>query len=199
MNISSEEMASNAYLRDQALQAAQLGLEYGELYLRSQPTVIADAVFKDNGTTDNDFDIDNDGVSCRGGLCIPANFIQSTPPIEERWVRDPGSDVWSNSDQHIVVPTAFLTPFFDGSPPPPLPPRFIIEFMGHTQSVQNGEQIASRCDTLPQDGVISLAEGRSEYPFCLTDPRLFRITALGTAGVANNPVEVMLQSTYISL
>lgn len=198
MNLSSEEMASNAYLRDQALQAAQLGLEYGETYLRAQPIAIANAVFKTGGTTDNDFDNNNDGNNCLNGLCIPVNFIGGDNRLGH-WVRG-ANDVWSpGSNTHIEVPAAIMEAFFPaGEPQPPFPPRFIIEFMGHTQGIEGGQQIASICDNLPQDGVISPAEGRSAYPFCLTDPRLFRITALGTAGAVGNPVEIMLQSTFIT-
>ena len=198
MNLSSEEMASNSYLRDQALQAAQLGLEYGETYLRAQPIAIANAVFKSGGATDNDFDNNNDGNNCLNGLCIPVNFIAGDNRLGQ-WVRNASGDVWSTASTHIEVPAAITGTFFPaGEPQPPFPPRFIIEFMGHTQGVEAKEQIASVCDNSPQDGIISLFEGRSGYPFCLTDPRLFRITALGTAGAADNPVEVMLQSTFIT-
>lgn len=198
MNISSEEMASNAYLRDKALQAAQLGLEYGETYLRAQPVLIANAVFRNAGSSDNDFDNDNDGDTCENGFCIPVNFIPGNNG-RAHWVRNPGNDVWSNQGSHIEVPAAITSVFFPATEPlPPENPRFIIEFMGHVHGVQNDEKIDSKCDILPQDGIISEAEGRSTYPFCLTDPRLFRITALGTAGADNNPVEVMLQSTFIT-
>jgi len=196
MNLSSEEMASNSYLRDQALQAAQLGLEFGEAYVRSQPTAIADAVFRSNGATDNDFDNGNDGDDCTNGHCIPSNYIANNTDTGQ-WVLS-DNDVWDNGD-NIAVPAAITSQFFPtGGSQPPFPPRFIVEFMGHTQGVQGGEQIASKCDTLPQDGIVTEAEGRTTYPFCLTDPRLFRITALGTSGSAANPVEVILQSTLIT-
>ena len=199
MNLSSEEMASNSYLRDQALQAAQLGLEYGEIYVRAQPSLIEGAIFRNNGTIDNNLDEANDGDNCNNGLCIPINFIDNPPNNRNgQWVRGNG-DVWSNNNNHLEVPEEIVNTFFDSgsgqNPLPPFPPRFIIEFMGHTQGVENGEQIASTCDT-SNDGNIDV--GRTTYPFCLTDPRTFRVTALGTAGSATNPVEIILQSTVIT-
>lgn len=196
MNLSSEEMAGNAYLRDQALQAAQLGLEFGEAYVRAQPDLIANAVFRNNGLTDNDFDSGNDGDTCTDGLCIPSNYISGNTD-DAQWVRGAG-DVWS-TNRYNVVPAAVTNAFFPANEPqPPLSPRFIVEFMGHTQGIEDDEQISSKCDTLPQDGVVTEAEGRVTYPFCLKDQRLFRITALGTSGAAGNPVEVLLQSTLIT-
>lgn len=197
MNLSSEEMASNSYLRDKALQAAQLGLEYGEAYVRSQPGVLEGMVFKSAGAVDNDYDNNNDGDICTAGLCIPANFIAANPP--EHWARNNPANFWNTAGSHIEVPAVIVNAFFPaGEPLPPSPPRFIIEFMGHTQGVQSGEQIPSKCDISPQDGVVTEAEGRVTYPFCLTDPRTFRVTALGTSGAAGNPVEVILQSTIIT-
>lgn len=198
MNLSSEEMASNTYLRDQALQAAQLALEFGESYVRAQPTLIADRVFFATGGADNDFDSNNVGDQCTGGLCIPLNYVTSfTPSTGGQWVQGGGgNDVWQNASRHIQVPAAISNSF--NLQNAPFQPMFIVEFMGHTQPVQNGEQIASRCDIKPQDGIVTLAEGRVDYPFCLSDPRLFRITARGTSGAAGNPVEVFLQSTLIT-
>lgn len=197
MNLNSEEMASNTYLRDQALQAAQLALEYGESYVRAQPTLIADRVFFGTGGADNDFDSNNIGDRCTDGLCIPLNYVSSfTPSSGGQWVQGNSNDVWQNGGRHIVIPAGIANSF--NLQNAPFQPMFIIEFMGHTQPVQNGEQIASRCDIKPQDGIVTSAEGRVEYPFCLSDPRLFRITARGTSGAVGNPVEVFLQSTLIT-
>ena len=87
MNISNEENAGNAYLREQALQAAEIALQYGESFTSIQPLRIT--------TLTNN--------QCNGGFCIPSNYLPGNTAVPDHWI--PTNTPSAVSYTHLTLPT----------------------------------------------------------------------------------------------
>lgn len=197
-----ERMAGNMRERQIAFQASEAALREGERLIDSRDD-IHEVVFYNNGADDSNRTANNDGDVCRNGFCIPQQRDEdydaddtltcngvTRPTVAERWALPDGCsgnlDVWNTSGRHRVYE---LTDEID--PGPGIPdPKYIIEFIAYSPAPGG----TSNCDT-NGDGVNETPAGTDEWPYCPSDPQLYRITALGFAGGGNT--RVMLQETYL--
>ncbi len=172
----------------------------------------------DNSLTENnDGDFCTAGDANGPGLCIPMRRTERYDPLApeyEVWVdkNDPGKaslNVWANPARNRTLPigpgsiTAQLN--LDA------PPQYIIEFLGYTPDITTATTLApdviappgvsvgnrtlktSSCDEdRSGDDSGDTIAGWNVWPFCRTDHKSYRITALATAG----NTRVMLQSVY---
>jgi len=186
-----ERMAGNMRERQIALQAAEAALREGERRVRSESN-IHERVFYNNGVSDGDPTADNDGDSCRNGYCLPRERAEA-PTTCERWALS-GNDcvgflnVWNTAGRHHTYQlTSSLTP--DSSLNLPAP-KYIIEFLAYTPA----PGAISNCDS-DGNGVNDTPPGTENWPYCPSDPQLYRITALGFG--SDDKTRVLLQSTYL--
>lgn len=190
-----EKMAGNSKDREIAFQAAEAALRAGEREVEANDS-IRTLVFYSNGVDDGDTAADNDGDTCTDGFCTPSyqdeNYdvndrkCTTSGHIPDRWMDcDSGSaaagnnlDVWNTAGRHIVYPSA---DGFSGSGIASQEPKYIIEFISYID---------------PLDGSpTACAPAVTTFPGCVTDPQLYRITALGYGGTS--AARVLLQSTYV--
>lgn len=199
-----ERMAGNMRDRQLAFQAAEAALREGERRVNDEDN-IHEIVFYNNGVNDSNRLANNDGDTCRNGYCIAKERDAaysatatvtcngtSREAITERWALGDGCsgnlDVWNTANRHHTYQlTSSLRP--DASMTL-ANPKYIIEFLAY--SAAPGE--TSNCDS-NGDGVNETPAGTDKWPYCPSDPQLYRITAMGYGGDGNT--RVMLQSTYM--
>lgn len=198
-----ERMAGNMRDRQIAFQAAEAALRGGEREIANKAD-IHEIVFYNNGVDDSNRAANNDGDVCMNGYCIPKerdeNYVATATvicngatrdAITDRWELTDGCsgnlDVWNSSSKHHSYQ---LTDKIKTDASLSLPdPKYIIEFVAYSPA----PNALSNCDA-DGDGVNDSAPTR-EWPYCPSDPQLYRITALGFGG--NGNTRVMLQETYM--
>ena len=187
-----DQMATNTRLQQLAFDVAESTLREGERVVER----IVDArtlVFYNGVAPDADLDTPEPGDTCTGGYCTPAEYDEEGPTIldgngsvvqrPDRW-RDETIDVWADTSKHQIYSLAAT---YDGLT---RPPKYIIEFMGFFIPHDESGNIDSSC---PSTGGV-LDGSAADWPFCSTDPKLFRITVLAEAGFDGSQSRVMLQS-----
>lgn len=186
-----EKMAGNAKSREIAFQAAEAALRAGERHIADTPG-LHEVVFYNGGVDDSNREADNDGDTCTNGYCLPREHDEDYDPADvmcERWAlagscSNNNLAVWTTAGRHRSYDGAASLLGVNTAP------KYIIEFMAYSPA--EGE--SSVCDT-NGDGVNDTPSGTDEWPYCPSDPRLYRVTALGY-GPADK-AKVMLQSTYL--
>lgn len=197
-NSINEKMARNTIDRQRALEAAETALIFGENEVTDNAAKFVDDIFADGGVASTlnttNFTTNNDGDECNApfssatkGLCTPAKQrldYENTLPYEN-WMditNDPKSiNVWGNNGNHRKLNQTEATRLGVNTPP-----KYIIEFMGFIPDEKGTKCVIAASSTTTA----------TKWPFCTQDLKLFRITALATAGADDN-VRVMLQSTFV--
>ncbi len=187
-----DQMATNTRLQQLAFDAAESTLREGER-VAERITDARTLVFYNGVSPDEDLSTPEPGDTCTGGYCTPAEHDEEGPTILDenshvvqrpgRW-QDETIDVWADASKYHVYS---LANSYDGLT---RPPRYIIEFMGFFIPHDDDGNIDSTC---PSTGGV-LDGVAADWPFCPTDPKLFRITVLAEAGFDGSQSQVMLQS-----
>jgi len=179
-----EKMTRNTLDREEAFEAAEVALLVGEQEAEDNAAAIVSALGIGGSNAGEGCDASFDGAK---GICVPAERHSDYPDTlyKDNWIDiATGTDnnlsfkVWSGSNHRVVDLTTTGLKVNEA-------PKYIIEFMGYFPS-----EAGSNC----ANGAGSITA--NVWPYCTTDPYLFRITALATAGVKNN-ARVMLQSNYV--
>jgi Tfp pilus assembly protein PilX len=209
-----EKMAGNRIDREIAFQAAEAALRAGERHIETELD-LDKVVFYSGGTDDADFTANNDGDTCTNGYCTPVEKTEGfltnnvvpqscdeSAHLPQRWENCPDGtnasannlQVWTTDGRHRTYSEqgGLSTGFFTEALKDPI---YIIEFLGHKPAPGEATNCAitpgdpdSPCDTTAYPGC-------DAYPYCLSDPSLFRITAMGFG--ARTTTRVMLQSRYL--
>jgi Tfp pilus assembly protein PilX len=218
-NIFSEKMTRNNIQREEALEAAEMTLLEAETLIDNNARQIMRAVFQDNGESINWNDYNDSGIqnsnpgdTCEGtlngvgGLCIPyqewANFNDGDK-YYDNWVEVVNPDasrdqvaslgVWSDDGKHRKASDVIKNKYGLAESP-----KYIIEFMGNIPDVDSAGEVFSNCGSPSDaDGGAAFIDSQANWPHCMADRKLFRITAIAQTG-NKGQTRVMLQSLYIA-
>jgi len=209
-----ENMTANSRLRQVAFNAAESTLREAEVVAQQLTGQETRALFFGLDTVTGspkvrpDDNLANQGDNCEGGdggFCTPAQFTSGASPAPdgERW-EDPNLDVWNNPDRHIEYSdfantNLNLNGVFEA-------PKYIIEFLGNYDYREPNVRLASQPNIRPKfegayrgncrDAVSNtLTPPNDEWPYCASDPSVFRVTVRATAGPPARQAVVFLQST----
>lgn len=198
-NVSEEKMTRNNLQRQRAFEGAEVALREAEAFVEDDLNDADKWVFYSaSGMSDNDVTLNNIGDSCTDGYCTPVRKsldFDADDPDHDRW-KDSNLNVWETNSRHKKVSLA-LTQDLDL----PQQPKYIIEFMRYVPAYDTSVNKVgySACDTDSSgDSNGSEVPGWDiTWPYCTTDMKEYRITAIGYAG-NNSEARVMLQSIYIA-
>ena len=196
-----EEMTGNLRLRQVAFNAAEATLNDAERFVTSG--IVGGTRVAFFGAPRPDGGI-NPGDNCEagitGGLCTPAQFNSPlSPPTDgERW-EDTALNVFETPGRYMEYSNYADSDLEEEGVYEA--PRFIIEFMGNVSIKERNFDdrpeftgvYQTNCATDSATGKV-LAPN-DEWPFCASDPKVFRITVRAVAGTPARQAAVMLQST----
>lgn len=208
-----ENMSASSRLRQIAFNAGESTLTEAERFVRSLNGERRRSLFFGNNDTPGsgeesiirpDPNIKNKGDTCNDGYCTPAKYtsLASVQPQGERW-EDPLLDVWNDDDRHIEYAN------FDNSNLKNEgvlnAPKYIIEFLGNYD--YRGENLNLNSDPTVRpkyNGEFSgncrdsstnaLTPPNDVWPYCASDPAVYRITVRATAGPTARQSVVFMQS-----
>lgn len=200
-NVVEEQMSGYSRMRVVTFNAAETTLRAAEEHVESMADNIRGGSLSSSsgdvtlftggsGSTmwpEDDTTVQN-GHTCNGGYCIPAQFNPSgTTYAYERW-EDPALDVWNNTSKHHTY-AEFDTSSLDNEGVFEAP-KYIIEYLGDYPIEDDSGDIISMpgCE-------ISDNPRNADWPYCEANPSYFRITARAEAGPAGKKTVVVLQST----
>jgi len=211
-----ENMTANSRLRQVAFNAAESALREAEIVSeRLNGDEIRAKFFGLDIVTGlpkprPDDSIPNQGDNCEGGdggFCTPAQFTSGASPTPngERW-EDPVLNVWNNPERHIEY-SGFADPQLNFEENGVIEaPKYIIEFLGNYDYREPNVRLTSQPNVRPKfEGAYrgncrdaelnTLTPPNDEWPYCASDPRVFRVTVRATAGPPARQAVVFLQST----
>jgi len=205
-----ENLSANSRLRQVAFNAAETTLRDAELHVQSLRGNERRALFFSNGGTEfvgPDDSRPNNGDTCLDGYCTPAQFNSQASTATnglERW-EDPVLNVFAADNN---PPTS--RPFTDfatsnlGLNGVFQEPRYIVEFLGNFGYKELNVNAASNPLVRPKfDGPFiggcrgantELLAPDDEWPYCASDPGVYRITVQATAGPPQRRATVTIQS-----
>jgi len=205
-----ENMSANNRLRQVAFNAAESALTEAERVVRNLTGQRRRDLFFGNGIIAPDPAVANTGDTCDDGFCTPAKFTSpaaaiqpSDPPQNERW-NDPRLDVWNTADRNIEYANYDLSGLADEGVFEP--PQYIIEFLGNFDSKPLNVNLASNPTVRPRFSgpfvgncrnptTNALESPNDVWPYCASDPGVYRITVRATAGPPARQSVVFMQST----
>jgi len=210
-----ENMTANSRLRQVAFNAAESTLREAEVVAERLTGQKRRVLFFGTDPVSGepklrpDENLPNKGDNCEGGdggYCTPAQFTSPvTVPVPngERW-EDPDLDVWNNPDRHIEYSDFANTNLnLNGVVEAP---KYIIEFLGNYDYKEPNVRLASQPDIRPEfEGAYrgncrnaesnELTPPNDVWPYCASDPSVYRVTVRATAGPPARQAVGMLQST----
>lgn len=199
-----ENMTANSRLRQVAFNAAETTLREAETVVENLTGQSKRALFFGVGLTRPIDTQVNTGDTCTDGYCTAAQFTSplSADPEGERW-EDPVLDVWNNADRHIEY-SNFADTDLDLNGVIEAP-KYIIEFLGNYDYKEVNVALATTPNVRPEfDGEYrgncrndtnSLTSPNDIWPYCASDPGVYRVTVRATAGPPARQAIVTLQST----
>jgi len=218
-----ENMSANSRLRQIAFNAGESALVEAEKVVRSLRGQRRRSLFfgmeRDpldqtvvNGADPLDIiapdpSIENKGDTCVDGFCTPAKYTSrataSTPPLFERW-EDPNLDVWNTAGRHIEYANFANSGLANEGVV--TPPQYIIEFLGNFDSKPLNVNLGSDPTARPRftgryfgncrdTNTNALIPPSNVWPYCASDPAVYRITVRATAGPPARQAVVFMQST----
>jgi len=205
-----ENMSANNRLRQVAFNAGESALTEAERVVRNLRGQRRRDLFFGNGIIAPDPAVANKGDTCDDGFCTPAKFTSpaaaiqpSDPPQNERW-NDPRLDVWNTAGRNIVYANYDLSGLADEGVFEP--PQYIIEFLGNFDSKSLNVNLASNPTVRPRfsgrfvgncrdPNTNALESPNDVWPYCASDPGVYRITVRATAGPPARQSVVFMQST----
>lgn len=202
-----ENMSANSRLRQIAFNAGESALAEAERLVRGLEGQRRRDLFFGNGLVSPDPGVTNLGDTCTNGFCTPAKYTSpaSAAANGERW-EDPGLAVWETAGRHIEYSNFLASGLANEGVV--TPPRYIIEFLGNYDSKDIDPSFSSDPTVRPKfsgryegncrdqtSGGNELVSPNDVWPFCASDPGVFRITVRATAGPTSRQAVVFLQST----
>lgn len=203
-----ENMTANSRLRQIAFNAAETALVEATDVVKGLRGQSRRALFFGSGT-DNiiapDPLIANKGDVCTNGFCTPAKYNSPASPAAngERW-EDTTLNVWGDANKHITFSNYAASNLDDEGVFEA--PKYIIEFLGNFDLREPNTALASNRNARPKFGgsftgncrdpiTNALQPPNDKWPYCASDPAVYRITVRATAGPAARQAVVLLQAT----
>jgi len=184
-----ENMSANSRLRQVAFNAAETALRDAELSVLSLSNLRRREIFFRSGNTNfvapSPLRTSN-SESCEGGdnggFCIPTQFNSENNPSTstlERW-EDDALDVFNtaNNPATSIEFSDFANSNLDENGVIEAP-RYIVEFLGNFDYKQTN---------------VNPTGDPNEWPYCASDPAVYRITVRATAGPVARRANVTIQS-----
>ena len=212
-----ENMSANSRLRQVAFNAAETALRDAELSVLSLSNLRRREIFFRSGNTNfvapSPLRTSN-SESCEGGdnggFCIPTQFNSEDNPSTsrlERW-EDDALDVFNPATNRSIEFSDFANSNLDENGVIEAP-RYIVEFLGNFDYKQTNVNPTGDPTAVPDlvrpefDGVYvgacrdddnQLIPPNNEWPYCASDPAVYRITVRATAGPIARRANVTIQS-----
>ena len=206
-----ENMSANSRLRQIAFNAGESTLAEAERFLVSLRGQERRARFFNPGQIRPSDSVESLGDTCTDGYCTPPKYTSAISQIQpnidrsERW-EDPGLDVWNTDSRHMVYSnyanSGLATEGVLEAP------RYIIEFLGNFDGRLLDSEFSSNPSIRPKFSGnfrgncrdaqgIDLEAPNDVWPYCASDPSVYRITVRATAGPAARQSVIFLQSTLL--
>ena len=207
-----ENMSANSRLRQIAFNAAETTLRDAEYFVLDLGDGDArrELFFSSGVVTFREPDDSraNNGDTCLGGLCIPLQFTSPATPIDqytpgmERW-EDPILDVFNTPNRSMPLSNYAGSDLSQNGVF--VAPSYIVEFLGNYDAkVANinprgvaGAPVRPKFDGQYEGVCIDAKTGLPSapvWPFCASDPGLYRVTVQATAGPPARRATVTIQS-----